>query len=453
MMKNYLQRSVLFFLLMTFSGLLTAQTNLLPSDFFGFENQDPDGWWINAESSLYVSILDEQAATGMYSLKFNFDDYGTLSDGNTTVAAESVVADGAKVDLTAGTYYMKVKVYIEDNPPSILKTIFTEDWIQVDWDLSEVETGKWVTLMQTVSFSNDVVEDQLVVQVFKNTFTGMEGSGAFYVDDIEIFESVDLSDPETPMDDNHFSFEDGDGSWWIQSAHREYAEINYSEAASGFFSMQYSYEDYSADPPNVLSTSNATDGLIELQEGKFYEVKLKIFMEDVTDAAFPSGFETNIKGDGGSGFQNINWDLEGVSQRGEWVEKTQTIEYTGSNLSAGQIVERLLVIKINSGDLPASGSGTFYVDDISFMETEPTFLPDIDEQTVRVYPNPATDVIYLNDLKGSRVSLFNVSGALVKTFVAKSDLDRISVSGFTSGVYILKVEGDQDKFVEKITIK
>jgi hypothetical protein len=455
-MKNYLQRSVLLLLLLAMTGLLTAQTNLLPSGFFDFENEDPDGWWINPASSPYVAISNEQAANGISSLKFNFSDYSTLTDGSTSIAAESAVAAGAKVDLTAGTYSMKVRVYVENNAPSLLKTIFKADWVQVDWDLSGIETGKWVELMQTVTLPNDVVDDGLLVQIFKSTFTGMAGSGAFYVDDIEVFEAVDIDDPLTQIDENYFSFEGGADSWWIQTAHREYAEVNHLSASSGLFSMQYSFEDYSTvyNSVAVMSTSkDIPEGRLELEMGKFYEFRIKIYMEDVPGSTFPSGFETNIKGEGGIGFQNINWNLDDISQRGEWVEKTQTVEYTGGGLSQGEIVSRLMVIRIPGEKFPQTGSGTFRVDDISVVETAPPSLANIEDQTVRVYPNPATDFIYVKDSKGSRVSLYNITGVLVKSDVAKTDLEKISVAGVPSGVYILKVNGGEVNFVKKITIK
>lgn len=455
-MKNYVQMSVLFFLFFGMTGLLTAQTNILPSDFFGFENEDPNGWYTDPASSNYVSISDEKAANGISSLKFNFSDYSTLSDGTTSIAAETVVAAGAKVDLTAGTYYMKVKVYVEDNAPSLLKTIFKPGWIQVDWDISEIEIGKWVELMQTVTLPNDFVDGGLVVQIYQTSFTGMVGSGSFYMDDIEILKAVDLDDPETQMDETYFSFEGGSDSWWIQAAHSEYSKIDHLEAASGLFSMKYSFEDYSTvyNSVAVMSTSKDNpEGRLELEMGKFYEFRIKIYMEDVSGATFPSGFETNIKGESGTGFQNINWNLDEISQRGEWVEKTQTIEYTGGGLSQGDIVSRLMVIRIPGDKFPETGSGTFRVDDISVVKTTTTSLPNIDELTVRVYPNPATDLIYVKNSKGSRVSLYNVTGTLVRSYVAKTDLERISVGGMSSGVYILKVNGSQVHFAERITIK
>ena len=456
-MKNYLRRGFWSFVFFTFTGLIMAQTNLMPSGFFGFENESPDGWWINAASSPYLEISTEQAATGTSSLKFNFSDYTTLSDGSTSVAAETVVGDGAKVDLTAGTYYMKVKVYVEDNAPSLLKTIFKTDWVQVDWDLTEVKKGEWVELMQTISLPNDVVDGGFVVQVFKSTFSGMTGSGAFYVDDIEVLEAVDLDDAGTQIDENYFSFEAGSDSWWIQPAHAEFVEVNHLESASGIFSLQCSFEDYSAvaSSLNVMATSkNIAEGHIELEMGKFYEVKVKVFMEDIAGAVFPSGFETNIKGESGIGYQNITWNLDDISQRGQWVEKTQVIEYAGGGLSEGDIVSRLMVVRVPNENLPETGSGTFRVDDISVVETTPSSVASlVNKQSVTVYPNPSTEYIYLKDSKGSQVSIYNITGTLVKTLVAKSDLERLSLARIPSGLYILRVKGDKRTFVEKITIK
>ncbi len=377
-MKKKLQRSILFILFLSFTGLLTAQTNLLPSNFFGFEETDPTGWFMNAASDPYVAISNEQAATGTASLKFNFPDYSALSDGSTSINAETAVAVGSKVDVAAGTYTMKVKVYVVDNAPGLFKTIFKPGWIQVDWDISGIETGKWVELEQTVTLP-EFVDGGMVIQIYQTAFTVMEGAGSFYVDDIEIFSPLndDLDDPETPIDEHYFSFELGADSWYTPAGMKQYVEINDLIAASGNYSNQFSFADYSTVYNSVsVWTQSKPDWNIDFEMGKFYEIKLKIYMEDATDALFPSGFGTYIKGDGGIGYQIINWDLDGITQRDEWVEKTQIFRYSGEGLSQGESVSRQLVIQISQGLFPETGSGTFHVDDISIVEIEqPTTYP------------------------------------------------------------------------------
>jgi hypothetical protein len=175
---------------------------------------------------------------------------------------------------------------------------------------------------------------------------------------------------ENIMDLNHFSFEGGGGSWWIPPAGRDYAEISDEKPASGTYSLRYSFNDYSIvhNKINVLTESREANGLISLESGKKYEIKFKLFKQDELGFVFPDRIQTNIKALNNTGFFAITWQLEEITERGKWVELTQVFEYLGSNLSPGDLVSRELTLRIRDIYFPESGSGTFYVDDISITE-------------------------------------------------------------------------------------
>jgi len=62
--------------------------------------------------------------------------------------------------------------------------------------------------------------------------------------------------------------------------------------------------------------------------------------------------------------------------------------------------------------------------------------------TVKVYPNPASEYFTI-DIKGlNKVQLYNVSGQLVKQFDNVFGNSMIPVSGLEKGLYLLKVSGD-----------
>ncbi|HCO67097.1 MAG TPA: hypothetical protein DIT04_04970 [Dysgonomonas sp.] len=57
------------------------------------------------------------------------------------------------------------------------------------------------------------------------------------------------------------------------------------------------------------------------------------------------------------------------------------------------------------------------------------------EQTVDIYPNPVTDVLYLNQ-KAESVQMYNTNGRLVKT---AKNVSQIEVSDLSAGLYIVKI--------------
>ena len=73
-------------------------------------------------------------------------------------------------------------------------------------------------------------------------------------------------------------------------------------------------------------------------------------------------------------------------------------------------------------------------------------------QPLTVYPNPATDVLYLNDLLGETVdyTIFNALGQKVK---AGSCDGSIRVAELDKGIYILRVGGDRNFESAKFVVK
>jgi hypothetical protein len=58
---------------------------------------------------------------------------------------------------------------------------------------------------------------------------------------------------------------------------------------------------------------------------------------------------------------------------------------------------------------------------------------------VTAYPNPVSDVLYVKLTGSSTISLFNMEGQLISTKDEKGDLSEINMSGYKSGIYILKI--------------
>lgn len=70
--------------------------------------------------------------------------------------------------------------------------------------------------------------------------------------------------------------------------------------------------------------------------------------------------------------------------------------------------------------------------------------------TLKVYPNPVTDVIYIQNAPEVTytVSIYRISGSLVLTTKLSSGTKSIDVSYLASGLYLLNVNGLTFKFVK-----
>ncbi|KMQ59418.1 hypothetical protein ACM46_20190 [Chryseobacterium angstadtii] len=71
------------------------------------------------------------------------------------------------------------------------------------------------------------------------------------------------------------------------------------------------------------------------------------------------------------------------------------------------------------------------------------------DPSIRIYPNPATDVIYVDGMKDQNFSIYNAAGQVVKMGNLKQG--RIEVSDLIKGNYVLKIKDKAEaaKFIKK----
>jgi hypothetical protein len=73
------------------------------------------------------------------------------------------------------------------------------------------------------------------------------------------------------------------------------------------------------------------------------------------------------------------------------------------------------------------------------------------EDTVSVYPNPASTVINLSTtLPLSSIEVYDVFGKLL--FTKEKDLTRIDVKEYTPGVYFLVITSNNQQIVKKVIV-
>jgi hypothetical protein len=74
---------------------------------------------------------------------------------------------------------------------------------------------------------------------------------------------------------------------------------------------------------------------------------------------------------------------------------------------------------------------------------------------IELFPNPAHDFITLRmpgKIQKSRVDILSVTGKVMKSFSWSNDQNRLDVSDFPAGVYLVRIQSG-DKFVLKKFVK
>lgn len=86
------------------------------------------------------------------------------------------------------------------------------------------------------------------------------------------------------------------------------------------------------------------------------------------------------------------------------------------------------------------------IDDISVTANNPNGIGDVNAARVKVYPNPATDVVTVRAEALREVSLLDLGGRVLSTTASA----RVDVSGLAAGVYFLRVVTADGVATEKI---
>lgn len=74
-----------------------------------------------------------------------------------------------------------------------------------------------------------------------------------------------------------------------------------------------------------------------------------------------------------------------------------------------------------------------------------TYISELEMDKIKIYPNPATDYIVIEGLKNNAIEIYAIDGK--KLMVDLVDKNRIDVSNFSKGLYLLKVEMKFYKFL------
>jgi len=170
------------------------------------------------------------------------------------------------------------------------------------------------------------------------------------------------------------------------------------------------------------------------------------------------------------GFTSIQIDLDTVFTDSDGDELTFTFSLFGNEATSLSLDQSILTISekglgtstitLNANDNQGGqGSDEFEITVVEDPEKEITSLEDNDEPKLKIYPNPAQDIltIEINDssIKSNviQIEAFDLTGkkCLGKS-VSDSNKYEINLSHMNSGIYLLKISSIKDILIEQIQI-
>jgi hypothetical protein len=100
----------------------------------------------------------------------------------------------------------------------------------------------------------------------------------------------------------------------------------------------------------------------------------------------------------------------------------------------------------------ASNTNNFYIDDVNFTSGYSNVDDVIETTQVSVYPNPVTDVLYINAAENmSMVTVYDMMGKTVRTLTPNALNLTIDTAELPAGAYMVKVDmGETSKIVKVI---
>lgn len=159
-----------------------------------------------------------------------------------------------------------------------------------------------------------------------------------------------------------------------------------------------------------------------------------------------------IRGNASMGYDYTNV-TNSVTFAANETEKTVTIASTSDTYTEGieQVCIVLLASTTRSYMLTTNFTSVVNIKDSNYsggdiITSARTY--SIEKPIFSVFPNPTSDKINFHNLKrGSTVTLSDISGKLLKKFVANSNVAVMDCRGFASGVYVLTIDKSSKKIM------
>lgn len=115
--------------------------------------------------------------------------------------------------------------------------------------------------------------------------------------------------------------------------------------------------------------------------------------------------------------------------------------------SAGLGTHTITYTYISDDGCENSAEETLYVDAC-------TGIDEVLASKIRVYPNPAKDVVHItSEIEMESLSIYNYTGQLIDHMEIKATSYQLNTSSFTSGVYSIKINTEENIISKRLIIK
>ncbi len=98
-------------------------------------------------------------------------------------------------------------------------------------------------------------------------------------------------------------------------------------------------------------------------------------------------------------------------------------------------------------------NGTVEIDLSGYGDID-TYTNEISSNAdINIYPNPVQDLLFLENVKGKELAVYDLMGSLLLSQVSNQKNTTINVSTLKNGTYVLKIQGKKKTIMKKIIVK
>jgi photosystem II stability/assembly factor-like uncharacterized protein len=106
-------------------------------------------------------------------------------------------------------------------------------------------------------------------------------------------------------------------------------------------------------------------------------------------------------------------------------------------------------ISVNIFNACGMSSYSFTVETI---DNEETAIWETGENDIKIYPQPASKMLTLDNVKNARIQIYNMNGVLMDVFESTNTKENINISDYRNGVYFIHVVKNGNNFKRKLII-
>lgn len=90
---------------------------------------------------------------------------------------------------------------------------------------------------------------------------------------------------------------------------------------------------------------------------------------------------------------------------------------------------------------------------VNVKEKPVVSIEDTSNDIISIYPNPATDYIYVNTKVNAQIEIFNIDGQLVKSINISSSKEPINIQDLTAGNYLVRITTEKEVLSSRLIKK